>query len=165
MARPRKYEDAEKLRRAVEKYFNSITREREMTEKRDTGMRDDKGHVIYEDVVVLNKLGKPLKVTDYIVPPTVGDLCDALGITRETWREYCDREKHPEFSDTTTRARGRMMSWNERELLTREGKDCKGIIFNLENNYGYREQQSIDVHGSLENYLAQAAESGQVQEF
>ena len=165
MARHRIYKDAEQLRRAVDKYFDSITREREITEKRDSGMRDDKGHVIYEDVVVLNKLGKPLVVTEYIVPPTVGDLCEFLKIDRDTWARYCDSEKYPEFCGTTTRARGRMMSWNEKELLTREGKDCKGIIFNLENNYGYKERAAVDVHGSLESYLAQAAENGAEQEF
>lgn len=165
MARLKTYQDAEQLRRAVDKYFDSITREVVKTEKRETGERDEMGHMIYEDVPVLNKLGKPLVITEYIIPPTVGDLCEFLKIDRATWSRYCDSEKYPEFCNTTTRARGRMMSWNEKELLTREGKDCKGIIFNLENNYGYKERQSVDVHGSLESYLSQAGESGQVQEF
>jgi len=165
MARRKTYEDAEKLRRAVDRYFDSITREITVTEERETGEYDAQGHKVTEKVPVLNKMGKELVVTEYIVPPNVGDLCDFLGIDRTTWFRYCDSEKYPEFCNTTTRARGRMMSWNEKELLTREGKDCKGIIFNLENNYGYKERAAVDVHGSLESYLSDAAENGRGQEF
>lgn len=142
MGRPKKY-TKKSLREAVERYFDSISREVELTEKRDTGKRDGSGHVIYETVVITNKLGEPAKVTEFIVPPTVGGLCEFLGIHRSTWTEWCDKDKYPEFSDTTTRARGRMRAWCESQLLTR--KDVKGIIFNLQNNYDYRERREIEL--------------------
>lgn len=164
MGAPRKY-TARSFDRAVERYFAGITRRVELTEKKDSGRRDNMGHVVWEEVPVVNSLGERAVVTQYIVPPSVGGLCEALGIHRSTWAEYCDAEKHPEFSDTVARARGRMRAWNEEQLLTRPGKDVKGIIFNLENNYGYREQQSVEVTGGVEEYLRTLAQRGEGQEF
>lgn len=134
-----------KLSEAVDRYFDSISREVTLTERKPTGQKDDKGHEIYETVEIINKLGEPVTVLEYAVPPSVGDLCDFLGIHRSTWAEYCDQGEHPEFSDTTTRARGRIHAYLERESLTRQGKDLKGILFNLQNNYGYTEKREVEL--------------------
>lgn len=134
-ARPREY-TPEKLERAVNKYFMSITRRVVRKEMVPTGERDSKGRMIYEQSPILNSLGKAVEITEYILPPSVTDLCQALGIPRSTWASYCDHQLHPELTDLTEQTRERMRSWNERELLTRPGKDIKGIIFNLQSNYG-----------------------------
>lgn len=34
-----------------------------------------------------------------------------------------------------------MEAWLVEQLLSREGKDVKGIVFNLAANYGYRDRQ------------------------
>ena len=162
MGAPKKY-TPEKLEKAVKRYFRSISREVEVTEKKATGERDKMGHMIYEDVVVLNALGKPVKVTEYLVPPTVGGLSEFLGIHRDTWNDYCDHEKNPEFSDTTTYAQGRMHAYLERECLTRSGKDLKGVLFNLENNFGYKERIGIS-NDSVESYLKQLEEQERGQQ-
>ena len=124
MGRPKKYTERT-LRKAVEAYFDSITREVGMTEKVDTGRKDSSGHKIFENVPVINKRGEQVKYTEYLVPPTVGGMCEYLEIHRSTWAEYCDESLHPEFSDTTTRTRGRMREYLEQQLLIR--KDVKGI--------------------------------------
>ena len=142
MGRPKKY-TKKTLAEAVDRYFASITRIVVMTELIETGERDDKGHKIYERKAITNSLGEEAKVEEYIVPPTVGALCQYLEIHRSTWAEYCDPEKHPEFSDTTTRARGRLRAYLEQQLLTR--KDVKGIIFDLQNNYGYSEKRQVEL--------------------
>ena len=142
MARPRKY-SKKALREAVDRYFDSITRMVAVTEKQDRGRRDDKGHIVFDEVPVTNRLGEQVEVLEYVVPPTVGGLCEALGIHRSTWAEWCDPNKHPEYSDTTTHARGRMRTWCEEQLLIR--KDVKGIIFNLQNNYDYKERHEVDL--------------------
>lgn len=111
----------------MEAYFDSITREVGMTEKVDTGRKDSSGHKIFENVPVINKRGEQVRYTEYLVPPTVGGLCEYLEIHRSTWAEYCDESLHPEFSDTTTRTRGRMREYLEQQLLIR--KDVKGIYF------------------------------------
>lgn len=142
MARPRKY-TKKTLAEAVERYFASITRIVPVTEMVDTGKRDDKGHKVYERVAVKNSLGEEAKVEEYIVPPTVGSLCEYLQIHRSTWADYCDHNLHPEFSDTTTRARGRLRAYLEQQLLIR--KDVKGIIFDLQNNHGYSEKRELEL--------------------
>lgn len=142
MARPKKY-TKKTLAEAVERYFASITRIVPVTEMVDTGMRDDKGHKVYERVAVKNSLGEEAKVEEYIVPPTVGALCEYLQIHRSTWADYCDHNLHPEFSDTTTRARGRLRTYLEQQLLVR--KDVKGIIFDLQNNHGYSEKCQVEL--------------------
>lgn len=159
MGAPRKYDTPQKLEKALKKYFASITREKTLTEPRATGEKDKDGHMIYEEVPIINGLGEPVTVTEYIVPPTVFDLCEALRISESTWNNYCDPMKHPEFLGPTTHARGRMRAWNEQQLLTRSGKDLKGIIFNLENNYGYKERLDVS-NESMESFLARQLEEG-----
>ena len=154
MGRAKKYTERT-LKKAVEAYFDSITREVGLTEKVDTGRKDADGHKIFEDVPVINRSGEQVKITEYLVPPTVGGLCEALGIHRSTWAEYCDEQLHPELSDTTTRTRGRMREYLEQQLLTR--KDVKGIIFSLQNNYGYTERREVDFGPQASRALTAAA--------
>lgn len=151
MARPKKF-TALKLRKEVSRYFDSISRTVTVTEKKDSGDRDDKGHVIWETAEIINNLGEPLKKQEFIIPPTVGGLCEYLGIHRSTWNDYCNPELHPEFSDTTTRARGCMRAYLEQELLTR--KDVKGIIFDLQNNYGYTDRKEIEIGSETKKLMA-----------
>lgn len=143
MGRPRKYTKAG-LEKKINKYFKRITREITVKEPVDTGEVDRYGHPICKMEPVVNSLGKELREISYIVPPTIGDLCLFLGISSSTWAEYCDQEKHPEFSEATTQARGRIRAYLQRELLTRSGRDVKGIIFDLQNNHGYREKVELD---------------------
>lgn len=140
MSRPKKY-SARALAKAVDAYFDSITREVDVTEPVDTGRRDGHGHPIFEPRPVTNKLGKQVRVTEYVVPPSVKDLCDSLGLSRVTWTEYANPDKHPELAEIVQEARERIRAWNERELVTRPGRDVKGIIFNLQANYGYGARQ------------------------
>ncbi len=154
MSRPREY-TAVTLKRAVRRYFRSITRQVAQTEMVPTGERDEKGHMIYEPQPIINDLGEQVVVTEYILPPNVTDLCEALGIHRSTWANYCDAEQYPEFAEITEQVQARMQAWNERELLTRPGKDIKGIIFNLQQNYGYGgEKHEMELSGgALEAWM------------
>ena len=155
---PKKH-SAQSLARAVRKYFKSITREVALTEKVPTGQKDKMGHEIYETVPVTNMLGEQVRVTQYVVPPSVGGLSQFLGIHRSTWDNYCDRDKYPEFFDTTTYAQGCIHAYLEQESLTRSGKDLKGILFNLENNFGYRERLEL-TNDTVEDCLRKALEEG-----
>lgn len=158
--RPRKY-TPRTLKRDVERYFASITRKVRITEPVPTGRYDDKGHMIFEQVPVKNSLEEEVWVTEYIVPPEIAALCEFLEIDRSTWANYRDPDKNPEFSEITQQVYERMKAWNERELLTRPGKDIKGIVFNLENNYGYRERHDLDFSSKgIEEYLQKLEEAG-----
>ena len=154
MARPREY-TADKLEKAVRRYFRSITRQVPQTEMVPTGQTDEKGHMTYRQEPIINDLGKQLVLTEYLVPPNIADLCEALHIHRSTWANYCDADQYPEFAEITEGVKARMQAWNERELLTRPGKDVKGIIFNLQQNYGYGgEKHEMELSGgALEAWM------------
>lgn len=157
MGAPKKY-DEKTLARAVERYFKSITREVVLTERKPTGQRDKMGHEIYEEVPVKNALGKELTVTEYLVPPSALDLAAFLGIHKSTWENYCNHEKYPEFFDSTERALGRIHAYLIRESMTRQGKDLKGILFNLENNFGYKERMEL-TNDTVESFLQRQLEA------
>ncbi|MBR3008372.1 MAG: hypothetical protein IKH70_07200 [Stomatobaculum sp.] len=140
--REKKY-TRKKLDEEVERYFKSISRTAPVTEEVWTGSLDGHGHKIMETQDVTNDLGEVMMRREYMIPPTVSGLCQFLGIHRATWARYCDAELHPEFCDTTTRARGYMRAYLEEQLLTR--KDVRGIIFDLQNNHGYAEKKEIEL--------------------
>lgn len=155
---------AKKLGKAVEEYFASITRQRALTEKVPTDQLDKYGHPILRDEPVKNQKDEQVIVTEYVVPPSKGALARFLGIHRSTWDNYHDSKTYPEFQEIVTDADDRILAWNEEQLLTRSGKDIKGIEFNLENNFGYRQRSSVDIEG-IEEFLEKEARKGQVQEF
>ena len=148
--REKKY-TAKRLEAEVEKYFASISRTAPVTELVPTGELDEHGHKIFELQPVMNDLNEIMLRKEFIIPPTVSGLCEYLGIHRATWNRYCDPELHPEFCDTTTRARGRMRAYLEEQLLTR--KDVRGIIFDLQNNYGYTEKREVELGRETQKVL------------
>jgi len=109
------------------------------------------------DVPVLNKLGEQIVRTSYLIPPTVGGLCEFLGVHRSTWADYCDRRLYPQFYDITAWARARLKYYREEQLLTREGKDVRGVIFDLQNNYGYSEKREVEFGPTARSLSRQAA--------
>lgn len=159
MGRPRKYTPA-RLKAQVDQYFASITRKRKITETVVTEELDQFGHQKKITVPVKNQLGQEVEVTEYIIPPDVAGLCDFLKIHPSTWALYADHEKHPEFREITELVYDRMKAWNEREILTRPGKDIAGIKFNLENNYGYRDRTDVRISGGVDEFLRRLAEEG-----
>jgi len=148
--REKKY-TAKALREKVEEYFASISRTAPVTEQVPTGELDEHGHKIFELQPVMNDLNEIMLRKEFIIPPTVSGLCEYLGIHRATWNRYCDPDLHPEFCDTTTRARGRMRAYLEEQLLTR--KDVRGIIFDLQNNYGYTEKREVELGRETQKVL------------
>lgn len=150
----RKYTPAA-LRKAVSAYFASISRTKTVAEAVDSGRRDDKGHVIYDYIPVRNDAGEEIKTTEYVIPPTEGDLCLYLGIHRATWARWADRETYPELAEIVEDVRDRLYAWNARQLLERDGKDVRGIIFNLQNNYGYADRTEVELGEKTRELRAQ----------
>jgi hypothetical protein len=143
IGRRKKYKSETALCGEIEGYFKSISRTVDAKERSDTGEKDSDGRKIYEESIIYNDKGEKIRYTEFVIPPTLGGLCEYLGIQRSVWSEYCDMDKHPEFHNATAYALGRIRGWNESELLTR--KDVKGIIFNLQNNYGYSDRRELDI--------------------
>ena len=117
MKKERKWRGASALEEAVEGYFRSISR--------TVTVEDKAGPVLNDD-------GVPIRCREYVVSPTVLGLCEYLDISRDTWEEYCDPRRHPEFRRAASLARDRMQDWSQRALLTR--KDVRGLIYILQNS-------------------------------
>lgn len=141
--RPKKY-TKKTLGAAVEGYFASISHKVQAV---DGGKRP-----------LCNDAGEPIRVTEYIRPPTVSGLCLYLGIDRSTWQNYADRKLHPELADIAAYAKMRMEAYLEEQLLTRE-KNVQGLIFNLQNNYGWREKREVELGGETRRTVADGAQA------
>lgn len=126
------------LRKAVRKYFDSISREVEITERVPTGQKDKMGHEIYRVDPVYNKLGEVAKMTEYLVPPTIGGLCLYLKIYGSTWKRWHDRDKYPEFQEIIEEAEDTIETWKKEQVIVR--KNTRGLIWDLEVNHGCGKQ-------------------------
>lgn len=152
MSRYKKYRSDKALREAVEGYFASISRVRQVMEERRTGKLDRYGHPVTEWVPVLDGRGEVMTEREFVLPPTTGGLCAHLGISRETWAQYCNLTQ---FAETTTWARETLRLYLEQQLLTREGKNLQGVLFSLQNNYGYAEKKTVELGPQAARAVAQ----------
>lgn len=75
-------------------------------------------------------------------PLTVLGMCVNIGITRETLGQYAG--KSVEFSDTIKKAKGIIEAYAEECLFT--NKNTAGIIFNLKNNFGWKDKREIGLN-------------------
>lgn len=141
--RPKKYTKAG-LQKAVDGYFASISR--------TVTARDEAGDLMYNDA------GWEIKITQYIRPPSVSGLCLHLGIDRSTWQNYGDARLHPELAGVVAQARVRMEAYLEEQLITRE-KNVQGLIFNLQNNYGWREKREVELGGETRQAVSAGAQA------
>ena len=142
MAREKTYKTERALQAKVEEYFSSISRTVPLLEADGQTIKNDAG----EDILR----------TEYLRPPTVSGLCLFLNITRRTWENY---QKDAELHSITEIARAKMEAYLEEELLSRR-KGIQGVIFNLQNNYGWREKKEIELGQETRN----AAENMSVTE-
>lgn len=133
------------LKKAVDRYFASISRVVQVKEPIPTGQLDKYGHPIVEYVPVENSLGEKVFTTEYLIKPSRAGLARFLGIHRSTWDNYRDQpEVYPEFQEIVEDAEDRIFAWTHEQLLTRSGKDVKGIVVELEHNWGYKQERQED---------------------
>ena len=137
VGRPRSY-TPQKLARAINRYFSSISREREIWEKTPDG-EDENGKTIYKTVRVINSLGEPATEIEYFVKPSIAGLCAFLHIHRDTWNSYSHDE---DYRDICAAASGEIEAYLCSQLGN--GKGDSGIIFNLTHNYGWKNRIELE---------------------
>lgn len=82
-------------------------------------------------------------------PYTITGLAIALDMSRQDLINYSKKE---EFFDTIKKAKMKCENYLEKKLIT-EGP-ATGIIFNLKNNYGWKDkQENVNVGVSYEDYI------------
>ena len=157
MPQKRKY-TPKRLREKVEEYFASISREIVMTERKPTGELDKYGHPIYEEVPIINRLGEEMKTIEFLEPPMKTSLARYLGVHPSTYSQWEDAQRYPEYADILAKAHDICLAWRQKEVLTRSGKDIKGITFDLAVNYGVSERVEVNVTGGVEDYIRRLEE-------
>ncbi len=139
MSREKKY-TAAGLAKAIDAYFDSISRTVTAKEKYDTGKKDEYGHTVYKERDILNDAGKKIKYKEFVVQPTIADLCLYLGISKQTFNNY---EKDEKFLDVITYARGRMEANEDKKLD--DPKTVRGATLRLECHYGWKREVKVDM--------------------
>ena len=79
-------------------------------------------------------------------PYTVSGLAYALGTTRRTLLDYQEKD---DFSHTIKNAKTKIELFNE-EMLYSKDVSTTGVIFNLKNNYGWKDKQEIEAEVNSE---------------
>lgn len=164
VGRPRIYETAEQLRAAVERYFASITYEREVIVRRQEIGEDERGRPIVKETpeILTDGKGKPVMETVWLEEPSIAGLRLYIGVSKSTWAGYADDEK---LAPVATAARERVEARLVELLNTRNS--THGVEFNLKNNYGWKDKQEItrtNVDMTMEEYLERLDQGGEKQE-
>ena len=90
-------------------------------------------------------------------PYTMSGLANSLGMCRKTLLNYSNKD---EFLHTLKRAREKVHQYVEEYLFT--GKNTTGAIFNLKNNFAWKDQQDhkVDLSDPLTTLLDKIASQG-----
>ena len=72
-------------------------------------------------------------------PYTISGLAYALDTTRRTLLDY---EENDDFSHTIKKAKAKIEQFVEERLFV--GNNTAGVIFNLKNNYNWKDKQEIE---------------------
>ncbi len=82
-------------------------------------------------------------------PYTITGLAMSLDMSRQDLINYSNKE---EFFDTIKKAKMRVENYLEKRLI--KDTSCTGVIFNLKNNYGWKDkQENINIGVSYEDYI------------
>ena len=130
MARQKKYKTEAALLKAINGYFDSISRLSPVNEP-------DGSDGLPRKVIAAG--GEFMQRREYLIPPTISALCLFLGISRQTWSDYAEC-----FPEAVADAKLRIECYLEEQLLTRK-KGIQGIMFNLQNNYGWSEKKELEL--------------------
>jgi len=126
--RPLKFPTVESLETKINRYFNSISF--------DEPVKDEMGEPIYD------RDGMPIVKVSYISPPSVLGMCLFLDIDRARLLEY---EQKEEFRNAIKRAKAKVEQYLADQL--NRTTQVAGIIFNLKNNFGWKDVQTVEQTG------------------
>lgn len=142
--KPRKYKTKEELQVMVDKYFADCYRHKhDRVKVKQTSFDPDTGKKIEKEVFEWEPVYYPdgTPVMEYVKPVTITGLCILLGMSREQLIEY---EGHDEYSDTIKRARQQVQDYVEYALMSGSAPPA-AAIFNMKNNYGWKDKTESEV--------------------
>lgn len=142
--RPLKFKSVEELEAKIADYFSSCEggwidqKSYEPVYESKGVQKRDGNKYVYEEVV--KKVYRPA------VTPTISGLAVYLDTSRETLLNYEERE---EFFDTIKRAKQTIEAMTE-SLLLNGGAQPAGVIFNLKNNWGWKDKVEQEITGGAD---------------
>lgn len=113
-----------------------------MTEKVETGKKDDWGHIIYEKVPIKNVMGEEIKVREIAARPSKTALCDFLQLRPASYERY---KKSEETGEILREAEELIKDWATGELLKRDDKTVKGVMYYLDNAFGWADKKEVSL--------------------
>jgi hypothetical protein len=128
--RPPKYKSPEEMQRIIDLYFIACKVHQTGDDKIMEGMSED-------DLIVINDIDDTI--------PTITGLALALDLTRDNLLNY---QGKPEFQDTVKRAKEKVHAFVEQRLLS--GGQAAGPIFNLKNNFGWKDKTEQEITGNID---------------
>jgi hypothetical protein len=146
--RPLKFGNVEDLQQRIAEYFTKCQGGWEQIETYEP-LKQGTKHIKIDGEYQYEKVKKMIQKES--VTPTISGLAVHLDTSRETLLEYEDR---PEFVDTIKRAKQTIEAMTE-SLLVNGGAQPAGVIFNLKNNYGWRDKTETEVTGDPVKVLLQ----------
>lgn len=119
---------------------------------------DQNGHAKQKRVAVLDMNGQPIRRIAWVIPPSLASLCLSLGIDKSTFARYASvqpsgllsEEDALEYRATAAWAKACMEAFLEEQLTT---KNYRGAMFNLQENYGWKQKTEVTVRGGVEEFL------------
>lgn len=146
VGRPPKFNDVGELNKLIDHYFNTITITYPLFDTVvDEYDEQGKATKIHEEPR-LNNAGEQVYRTEYIERPSILAMCRHIGTNRETLLDY---EAKKEFSDTIKTAKARIEEYVEQQLYRKD--QVTGIIFNLKNNFGWKDKTEVDTNNTTLN--------------
>lgn len=143
--RPMKFETVKELQEKINAYFADCDPHwEEQGEWVDA--RDENRKVIYNDDGQAQQKWVVKMVQTKQKPYTITGLALALDTTRETLLDYENNPDREEFSDTIKRAKIKCQNFAESSLFA---SNATGPIFNLKNNYNWRDQSEVKHSGQI----------------
>lgn len=144
--RPPKFKTPEEMQEKIEDYFKCITldkpdtyQERVWEELDLTDPEWKRMKWVYETREKLNNAWKPIIDTEWLEIPSILWLCIHIWLHRKNLIEY---EKKDEFRNTIKAAKVIIERYNA-DQLHRE-KQVTWIIFNLKNNFDWKDKTEVD---------------------
>lgn len=156
VGRPLKFKSVEELQEKIDAYFGEcdphwidqeywehpekVVSEDQEPQAHGGSLKRKRTQLDYDAPLVL----KTRKHLTNQVPYTITGLALALDTTRETLLDYEEKE---EYSDTIKKAKLKIHNYTELRLFE---NNPTGAIFNLKNNYGWKDKTEVDNHHSGE---------------
>lgn len=106
--------------------------------------RPPKYKTVEELQLVIDKYWEDLRLGLPPAIPTVTGLALALNMSRRCLVEYGEKE---EFSNTIKKAKQKVEVFNESKLIS--GNSVAGVIFNLKNNFNWKDKTEQEVSSTI----------------